>query len=265
MENRLTFWVLRLWTAAVMFFLLAPLAVIVLYSFNASNIQSWPISGFSLKWVVAAWHNAEIFAALGLSLKVAFLSTLISVLLGSTAAFAVHHYRFPGRETISFIVVLPIALPGVITGIALGSYYEFFGIHLSYWTIVIGHVTFCIVIVYNNIIARLRRMPNSLREASMDLGAGTLRTFRRVTLPLMSTALVSGAMLAFALSFNEVIVTNFTAGAQNTLPLWIFGALRLGQNLPVVNVAVSAVVITMLVLLLFCFWLLTRGDRQQRG
>ncbi|HEA53680.1 ABC transporter permease [Marinobacter antarcticus] len=264
MGSKITHWALRLWTLGVMFFLLAPLVVIIVYAFNESNIQSFPIHGFSLKWVVAAWHNEEIFAALGLSLKIALLATVISVLLGTTAAFVVDRYRFFGRETVSFIVVLPIALPGVITGIALGSYFEFFDISLSYWTIVIGHVTFCIVIVYNNVIARMRRLPGSLREASMDLGAGPFRTFYRITLPLMSTALLSGALLAFALSFNEVIVTNFTAGAQNTLPLWIFGALRLGQNLPVVNVVVSAVVIVMLALLLLCYWLMTQAGTKQK-
>src|SRR5699024_7049342 len=160
----------------------------------------------------------------GLSIEVALLATALSLLLGVAAAFAVHRYRFFGREAVSFIVVLPLALPGVITGIALSSFFVFLHIGMSFWTIVIGHVTFCTVLVYNNVIARLRRLPGSLTEASMDLGANTLVTFRRITLPLISTALLSGALLAFALSFNEVIVTNFTAGAQNTLPLWIFGA-----------------------------------------
>lgn len=258
MGSRLVSAVLRLWTWAVMFFLLAPLAIIVLYAFNASNIQSWPIKGFTLKWFYLAWHNAEIFSALALSLEVGLLTTLMAVLLGTAAAFAVHRYRFFGREGVSFIIVLPLALPGVITGIALSSYFVFFGIGLSFWTIVIGHVTFCTVLVYNNVIARLRRVPGSLREASMDLGANTFTTFRRITLPLISTALLSGALLAFALSFNEVIVTNFTAGAQNTLPLWIFGALRLGQNLPQVNVVVTVVIVVMLIPLLLSHWLMDR-------
>jgi putative spermidine/putrescine transport system permease protein len=258
MGSRIAHWALRLWAVVVMLFLLLPLLIIIAYAFNASNIQSWPISGFTFKWFVMAAHDPEILAALWLSIKVALLATALAVLLGSAAAFAVHRYRFFGRETVSFIVVLPIALPGVITGMALASYFAFLGIGLSYWTIVIGHVTFCIVIVYNNVIARLRRVPGSLSEASMDLGAGIFTTFRRITLPMISTALVSGALLAFALSFNEVIVTNFTAGAHNTLPLWIFGQLRLGHELPMVNVVVSTVIVVMLVLLLLAYWLMSR-------
>src|SRR5699024_3110894 len=202
MTGKLLNWALRLWTCAVMFFLLAPLLIIFIYAFNASNIQSWPIQGFTTRWFAEAWHNAEIFSALGLSIEVALLATALSLLLGVAAAFAVHRYRFFGREAVSFIVVLPLALPGVITGIALSSFFVFLHIGMSFWTIVIGHVTFCTVLVYNNVIARLRRLPGSLTEASMDLGANTLVTFRRITLPLISTALLSGALLAFALSFN---------------------------------------------------------------
>lgn len=260
MGSRFVSWGLRLWAWAVMFFLLAPLVIVILYAFNSSNIQSWPIQGFTLKWFIQAWHDEAIFSALWLSVEVGLLATFISVVLGAAAAFAVHRYRFFGRETVSFIVVLPLALPGVITGIALSAYFVYMHIGLSFWTIVIGHVTFCTVLVYNNVIARLRRLPGSLSEASMDLGAGTVTTFRRITLPLISTSLVSGALLAFALSFNEVIVTNFTAGAQNTLPLWIFGALRLGHKLPQVNVVVTVVIVVMLVLLLLSNWLLSRAS-----
>ena len=157
-----------------------------------------------------------------------------------------HRFRFFGREAISFIAVLPIALPGIITGVAFNSLFVFAEIDLSLWTIVIGHATFCIVIVYNNVIARLRRTQTSLVEAAMDLGADGLQTFRHVALPVVSTALVADGLLAFALSFDEVIVTTFTAGAQNTLPLWIFGSIRLGQHLPEVNVIVVIIVLTLI-------------------
>ncbi len=240
MENRLTRTLLGAWTFLVLLFLFGPIAIIFAYAFNSSNIQSWPIAGFTLHWFSSAWQNEEIRTAFFLSLKVGFVATAIAVVLGSAAAFAVHRYSFFGRETVSLLVVLPIALPGIITGMALNSFFVFWGLSLSYWTIVIGHATFCIVIVYNNVIARLRRVPLSLEEASMDLGADAWYTFRRVTLPMISTALVAGAILAFGLSFDEVIVTTFTAGAQNTLPLWIFGAIRLGQRLPEVNVVVMA-------------------------
>ena len=170
------------------------------------------------------------------------IATATALVLGTAAAFAVHRSRFFGREAISFLLILPIALPGVITGIALRSFYSFGGVPYSLWTIVIGHATFCIVIVFNNVIARLRRAGTSLTEASMDLGADGWQTFRFVTFPVLSTALISGGLLAFALSFDEVIVTTFTAGAQNTLPIWIFGAIRQGQQLPEVNAVVFVVI-----------------------
>jgi putative spermidine/putrescine transport system permease protein len=232
---------LRVWVVLVVLFLFAPIALILGYAFNASNIQTWPIAGLSLRWFGSAFANEEMRTALILSLKASLIATSIAVVLGSAAAFAVHRFQFFGKEAVSFAVVLPIALPGIITGMALNSFFVFWGIGLSIWTIVIGHATFCIVIVYNNVIARLRRVPMSLEEASMDLGADQWRTFRRITLPMISTALVAGALLAFALSFDEVIVTTFTAGAQNTLPLWIFGAIRLGQRLPEVNVVVLVI------------------------
>lgn len=173
-----------------------------------------------------------------------FVATVISV---KGTAFGVHKARFFGRDSISLLLILPLALPGIITGVALHSAFQWAGISLSIWTIIIGHTTFCIVVIYNNVIARLRRTSNTLLEASADLGASTAQTFRLVTLPRIATALVSGALLAFALSFDEVIVTTFTAGAQNTLPIWILGAIRLGQQLPEVNVVVTMVVVLMFI------------------
>jgi putative spermidine/putrescine transport system permease protein len=234
---------LRIWVALVLAFLFVPIVLIVLYAFNRSNIESWPISSFSLHWFAVAWHDNEVRAAFLLSVRVGLFATVLAVLLGSAVAYALHQFRFFGREAISFLLVLPLALPGIITGIALNSFFSFTGVQLGTLTIVIGHTTFCIVVVFNNLIARLRRTPGSLAEASMDLGARGWQTLRFVTLPLTATALVSGALLAFALSFDEVIVTVFTAGAQNTLPLWIFGAIRLGQQLPEVNAVVSVVIL----------------------
>jgi putative spermidine/putrescine transport system permease protein len=241
-ETRATRFGLWTWTVLVVLFLYAPIGIIILYAFNSSNIQSWPIAGFSTKWFSSTWQNEEVREALVLSLKAALVATSIALVLGSAGAFAVSRFRFFGRETISFVFVLPLALPGIITGMALNSYFGFWGWQLSIWTIIVGHATFCVVIVYNNVIARLRRTSPSLVEASMDLGADGWQTFRFVTFPVISTALVSGALLAFALSFDEVIVTTFTAGAQNTLPLWIFGKIRLGQQLPQVNVVVAVII-----------------------
>jgi putative spermidine/putrescine transport system permease protein len=237
-ENRTTRWVLGIWTIAVLLFLFLPILIICVYAFNPSNVQGWPLDGLSTKWFSSTWHNEEMRHAFGLSLKAAAVATTIALLLGTAAAFALHRFRFFGSESISLLLVLPIALPGIITGMALNSFFQFWSIDLSYWTIVIGHATFCIVIVFNNVIARLRQTQTSLIEASQDLGASGWQTFRFVTFPVISTALVAGGLLAFALSFDEVIVTTFTAGAQNTLPLWIFGNIRQGQNLPQTNVVV---------------------------
>src|SRR5712692_3282139 len=233
---------LRIWVIAVLLFLYVPIALIILYAFNRPIVESWPISSLTLHWFSVAWHDPDVRNAFILSVKVALLATLIALVLGSAVAYAVHHFQFFGRDAISFFLVLPLALPGVVTGVALSSFFAFNSIQLSIWTIVIGHATFCVVVVYNNMIARLRRVPGSLAEASMDLGARGWQTMRFVMLPMVATALVSGALLAFALSFDEVIVTVFTAGAQNTLPLWIFGAIRLGQQLPEVNAVVSVII-----------------------
>jgi putative spermidine/putrescine transport system permease protein len=185
--------------------------------------------------------------ALLLSLKAAAGATIVAILLGSAAAFAVHRFRFFGRESISFLFILPLALPGIITGMALNSFFSFWKFNFGLWTIIVGHATFCMVIIYNNVIARLRRTPTSLSEASMDLGADGFQTFRYVTFPTLSTALVSGALLAFALSFDEVIVTTFTAGANTTLPIWIFGNIRIGQQLPEVNVIVFLILLATII------------------
>jgi putative spermidine/putrescine transport system permease protein len=246
-EGRLARIGLRIWVAGVLLFLFVPVATICLYAFNSSNIQTWPIQGLTTRWFAVAWHDPQVRAALLLSVKAGLFATAVALVLGSAAAFGVQRFRFFGREAISLLLVLPLALPGIITGIALNSAFNFAGINLSLFTIVIGHATFCIVVVYNNVIARLRRTSGSMYEAAADLGGHGIFVFRTITAPVLSTALISGALLAFALSFDEVIVTTFTAGAQNTLPLWIFGAIRLGQQLPEVNVVVTFVLVLTLV------------------
>jgi putative spermidine/putrescine transport system permease protein len=228
-------------------FLFLPLLVVAIYAFNQSQIQSWPISNWTLHWFSVAWHDSQLRSALWLSVRVGLGATAIALVLGTMAAFAIHRFRFFGRESISFLLLLPIALPGIITGMALNSFFSFAGVSFSTWTIVIGHATFCVVVVYNNVLARLRRTSPSLIEASMDLGADGWQTFRFVTWPLLSTALVAGALLAFALSFDEVIVTTFTAGARATLPIFILNNLRQGQQLPIVNVIAFVIILLTLV------------------
>jgi putative spermidine/putrescine transport system permease protein len=234
---------LSLWTLLVVLFLWIPLVLIAVYAFNKSNIQSWPIAGWTTHWFSVAWHDSDVRSSLWLSVKVGLIATAIAIVLGSMAAFAIHRFRFFGRESVSFLLLLPIALPGIITGMALNSFYVFAGIGFSIWTIVIGHATFCVVVVYNNVLARLRRTSTSLLEASMDLGADGWQTFRFVVWPVLATALVAGGLLAFALSFDEVIVTTFTAGAQTTLPIFILDNLRQGQQFPIINVIALVVIL----------------------
>jgi putative spermidine/putrescine transport system permease protein len=181
------------------------------------------------------------------------------------ASFAIHRFSFFGRDSVNFLLLLPIALPGIITGMALNSFFSFAGVALSIWTIVIGHATFCVVLVYNNVLARLRRTSPSLVEASMDLGADGWQTFRYITWPTLSTALVAGGLLAFALSFDEVIVTTFTAGAQTTLPIWILDNLRQGQQLPVVNVVAFAIIVLTVIPVWVSQKLTTAGDTPAVG
>jgi putative spermidine/putrescine transport system permease protein len=247
MERRGTRIGLWAWAALVFAFLWIPIVIMGVYAFNSSNVQSWPIPGFTTKWFSEAWHDQEVRDALWLSTRAALFATAVALVLGSLAAFGLARTRFFGRDVFSLLFVLPIALPGIVTGLALNSFFVFWGIDFTLWTIVIGHATFCVVIVFNNVIARVRRTSGSFFEASADLGATGFQTFRYVTLPLVGTALVAGALLAFALSWDEIVVTTFTAGAQNTLPLLLFGFIRLGQQLPIVNAIALVVIVVSLI------------------
>jgi putative spermidine/putrescine transport system permease protein len=230
-------WVLRVGTGITLAFIYVPLVIIAIYAFNESRSQAWPIDGFTLEWFGKAFDNPGVREALWTSLKAGLGATAIALLLGTLAAMAVARYRFFGRETISFLVILPIALPGIVTGMALNATFtQVLNVDLTLFTVVVGHATFCIVVVYNNAIARLRRMGGSLEEASMDLGADSWQTFRNITFPTMRSALVAGALLAFALSFDEIIVTTFTIGSEQTLPIWIFTNYARPNQLPIVNV-----------------------------
>jgi putative spermidine/putrescine transport system permease protein len=231
-------------SAAVLVFLYLPLFLIVLYAFNETNINSWPFPGFSTRWFDRLFNDPVPKEAAWLSVKIALASTAFALVLGTSMAFAFARHRFFGREAVNFAVTLPIILPGVITGVALASFFLFIGTDLSVRTVIIGHTTFCIVLVFNNVLARLRRLSPSIEEASRDLGASGFQTFRYVTLPSIRTALVAGALLSFALSFDEIAVTFFLAGADTTtLPLWILGAFRNTQNVPEVNAAATVILL----------------------
>jgi putative spermidine/putrescine transport system permease protein len=235
---------LRLMSVLVLGFIYLPIVVLAIYAFNESRIQVWPPSGFTLHWFADAAANPAVVKAVGNSILAASAATTLALILGTLAALAVQRFDFFGKQTISFFLVLPIALPGVITGIALRTTFTTFGVDLGLMTIIVGHATFCVVVVYNNVIARLRRLPRTPEEASADLGADGFTTFRRVTLPGILTALLSGGLLAFGLSFDEIIVTIFTAGAgTQTVPMWIYGAIQRPNDLPVVNVVALVLIV----------------------
>jgi len=249
---------LKLAAAAGLLFMLAPLALIFLYAFSTEDrTYAWPPPGLTLDWFAVTWGRTDVWDALTLSVQVATISTAIALVLGTLVAAAVSGTRFFGRETISLLVILPIALPGIITGISLRSAFNLLDIPFSFWTIILGHATFCVVVVYNNAVARFRRLHGSL----MDLGADGFQTFRHVILPNLGTALLAGGMLAFALSFDEVIVTTFTAGQQQTLPIWMLEELIRPRQRPVTNVVAMVVVLVTFLPILAAFYL-TRGGEQ---
>jgi putative spermidine/putrescine transport system permease protein len=221
-----------------------PLLVVLINSLNTSRTFGWPPRGLTLEWWSRAADSTGLREAVVASVLVALGATAIALMLGTMLAFAVQRYRFFGRQTVSLLVILPIALPGIVTGIALNAAFTAGGIPFGYLTVIVGHATFCIVVVHNNVLARLRRVGTSLEEASMDLGANSFRTFRLITLPQLRSSLVAGGLLAFALSFDEIVVTTFTTSpGLRTLPVWIFENLFRPNQAPVVNVAAAALIL----------------------
>jgi putative spermidine/putrescine transport system permease protein len=247
--SRLTRRVLALITGLALLVVYAPLAFVVLNSFNVSRTFAWPPTGYTTQWWSAAWHSQGARDAIWTSVQVALLATLIALVLGTMAALALQRFSFFGRDFVSLLIILPIALPGVVTGVALANAFTtMIGIELGFFTLVVSHATFCIVTVFNNAVARLRRLGGNLEEASMDLGAGTFRTFYKVTLPMLRSSLLAGCLLAFALSFDEIIVTTFTVGQGiQTLPIWIYQNLFRPNQAPVVNVVAAALIVASVV------------------
>lgn len=255
---------LRLATLAGVLFLHVPLALIILYAFSSEDkTYVFPPPGLTTEWFAVALAREDVWAAVTLSVQVALWSTGIALVLGTLAAGALARFDFFGRDAVSLLLILPIALPGVVTGIALRSAYHAADIPFSFWTIVVGHATFCVVVVYNNAVARLRRISPSLVEASMDLGANAFQTFFHVLLPQLGSALLAGALLAFALSFDEVIVTTFTAGQQTTLPIWMLQELIRPRQRPVTNVVAVFIIALTFVPIVAAYWL-TQGSEERR-
>jgi putative spermidine/putrescine transport system permease protein len=256
---------LKLATWGVVLFLHIPLALIVLYAFSSEDKSYiFPPPGLTTQWFAVALEREDVWVAMKMSAQVAVYATGIALVLGTLAAGALARTQFFGREAVNLLLILPIALPGVVTGIALRSAYHTLEIPFSFWTIVIGHATFCVVVVYNNAVARLRRISPSLLEASMDLGANTFQTFRYVVMPQLGSALLAGGLLAFALSFDEVIVTTFTAGQQTTLPIWMLQELIRPRQRPVTNVVAVFIIALTFIPILTAYWL-TRSDEDSQN
>jgi putative spermidine/putrescine transport system permease protein len=257
---------LSLAAMAGLLFLHVPLLLIFLYAFTTEEKSyQFPPPGLTVKWFAAAWERQDIWNAIWLSVRVAAIATAIALVLGTCAAAAVSRARFFGRDYISLLFILPIALPGIITGIALRSAFNILDFDFSFWTIVLGHATFCIVVVYNNALARFRRTSGNLIEASMDLGADGFQTFRYVVLPNIASALLAGGMLSFALSFDEVIVTTFTAGQQSTLPIWMLTELIRPRQRPVTNVVAIFVIAVTFLPILAAYYLTRDGEHIAGG
>jgi putative spermidine/putrescine transport system permease protein len=245
-------WLLRGAMALGLLLVYVPLAIVVVNSFNADRTFAWPPRRLTTAWWAAAWDNQGARDALVTSVQAAVGATAVALVLGTMVAFAVQRHRFFGRDTVSLLVVLPIALPGIVTGIALDTAFRSviapLGIGKGMLSVIIGHATFCVVVVYNNVLARLRRTGGNVEEASADLGAGPGQTFRYVTFPLIRSALFAGGLLAFALSFDEIIVTTFTAGpGVQTLPIWIFNNLFRPNQAPVINVVAAVLIVLSIV------------------
>lgn len=255
-------WGLKLAAVGGLLFLHLPLLLIVLYAFTTEEKSfQFPPPGYTTRWFAAAWFDRpDIWPPLWLSLKVAAMATILALIFGTLAAAALARAKFFGKDSLSLLFILPIALPGIITGIALRSAFDIMNMPFSTWTIVLGHATFCIVVVYNNALARFRRLSGSMIEASMDLGADGFQTFRHVVLPQIGSALLAGGMLAFALSFDEVIVTTFTAGQQSTLPIWMLNELIRPRQRPVTNVVAIIVIAVTFIPILMAYYLTRDGE-----
>jgi putative spermidine/putrescine transport system permease protein len=251
MESRFVRILVKGGTVVTLLFLYVPLVILALFAFDKGVTRAWPPDLWTLHWFRVAWHDPTLPTALRYSVEAGLGATAIALVLGSLAAFAVHRFRFFGRNVLSFAFILPIALPGIITGIALSNVINegnrLFGLTFSIWTVIVGHATFCIVVVFNNVIARLRRTPTSFVEASMDLGADGWTTFRRISFPAIRTALIAGGLLAFGLSFDEIVVTNFTAGPITTIPIWVFNNIRTPRQQPVVNAVALVLMIVSII------------------
>ena len=244
------------WTIGVFVFLYIPILLLVVYSFNDSKLNlTWV--GFTTKWYGALFQNEVLLRAFQNSLIVAGATTLLSVFLGTTAAWLLHRYKFPAQQLIGLLIFIPMVMPEVLMGTSLLVLFVTLGIPLGYGTLIVAHTTFCFPFVLVGVQARLQGLDTSLEEAAQDLGATPLKAFWLVIVPYLMPAIVAGALMAFTLSFDEYIVTIFTSGAESqTLPLKVYGMVRVGLN-PQLN-ALSTLFIGITALLVIGSQIFTR-------
>ena len=242
-------------------FLYLPVAVLILFSFNDSKLMTLPLSGFTLDWYKAVFANEAMMRALRNSLFVASISTGISVVVGTMAAFALDRIDFYGKTMFRRVILLPISLPGIIIGISILNMSSVVGLRLSLTTVILGHTAMLLAIVVTQVFARLQRLDRSIEEAAADLGASPWQTFTRVTLPNIRSALIGSSLLSFTVSFDDVPITFFLTGRENTLPMYIYSALRRGPS-PEFNAVSTLILIGSLGLIIFSIILLSRDQEK---
>ncbi|MGR3315106.1 ABC transporter permease [Roseovarius indicus] len=247
----------------VMAFLYVPIWILIIYSFNDNRTLTWPLTGFTTHWYEQLIRNEQLLTAIGNSFYVASCSTVLTLLVGVPAALALHRLRFPGKNVFRRLLLLPIALPGIVTGISMLNMFKMFGFNLSLETVILGHATALLAVVVTQVFARLQRLPKSLAEASSDLGANPLQTFIHVTLPNIRTALIGAGLLSFVLSFDEIPVTFFLTGRDNTLPMYIYSTMRRGVT-PEIN-AVGTIIVLMSLILIIISVVFTVRDRTSKA
>lgn len=266
LRKRVLVWVERLaWLVGIgiiLGFLYLPIAVLVAYSFNASRSLTWPMSGLTLEWYQKLASNSQLIEAFYNSIYVAVCATVLTLIIGVPAALALDRIDFPGKGLFRKLILLPIALPGIITGISMLILFRAIGFNLSLETVIIGHATALLAVVVTQVYARLQRVPASLSEASVDLGASGLQTFFLVTLPNIRTAVIGAGMLAFTLSFDEIPVTFFLTGRDNTLPMYIWSTMRRGLT-PEIN-AIGTLIVAMSIIMIFISVLLLRDKNNPK-
>ncbi len=245
----------------VLAFLYAPIATLMIFSFNSNPITRLPLEDFTLDWYAKALSNPDLMTALLNSVIVGLAAVAICLVIGIPTALALDHYDFPGKTVFRRLVILPITLPGLITGVSMLTFFRATGVDLSIWTVIIGHGTALTAIVVTNVFARLQRFDRRIEEASADLGAKPWETFRHITLPNIRSAIIGSSLISFTLSFDEIPVTFFLTGRDNTLPMYIWSVIRRGITPEINAIGTIIVVVSIALILISVFLMYSKTDK----